>query len=207
MEMKRYLASGLGAFAVTLGLGLVMTALIKLPYQEQVEKNERLIYEINPDFEEVVEIENIDRPELKIVIPPPPAPVLSIVNSELPQEVFDGFDELIPKIENPNIDINITGFNYDQVGGPIVRVPPIMPTRASKSGHCEMVFDVNAEGVTYNIRATSCSQHLFMKASIKSVQKWKYRASINNGHSAGFKGVKTIITFILNDDQGNQIPE
>ena len=207
MNKKRYLTSGLGAFAVTLGLGLVMTALIRLPYQEQVEKNERLIYEINPVFEGVVVIENVDRPELKLVIPPPPAPVLSTVNSELPKEVFGGFVELIPKIENPNIDINIIGFDYDQVGGPIVRVPPIMPTRATKSGHCNMVFDVNAEGITYNIRATSCSQQLFMKASIKSVQKWKYRASINNGHSAGFKGVKTTITFILNDDRGNELPE
>lgn len=207
MNIRRYLTSGVGAFTVTLGLGLVMTALIELPYREQAQISERLVYEIHPIVEDVVITESINRPELKVVIPPPPAPVLSTIDTELPKEVFDGFDEQIPKIENPNIDINITGFDYDQVGGPIVRVPPIMPIRATKSGHCDMVFDVNAEGVTYNIRATSCSQQVFLKASIKSVQKWKYRASISNGHSAGFKGVKTTITFILNDGQGNKISE
>lgn len=207
MEIRRYLTSGVGAFTVTLGLGLVMTALIKLPYQEQVEKSERLVYEINPIVEDVAVIRNVNRPELKVVIPPPPAPVLSTRHVDVPIEDFVDFGKQIPPIGRPDIKLSTAQFSIDQVGGPVVRVPPIMPTRATRSGHCAMVFDVNANGITYNVRAASCTQQLFMAASIKSVQKWKYRASINNGHSAGFTGVKTTITFILNDDQGNKISE
>jgi len=88
-----------------------------------------------------------------------------------------------------------------------VRIPPIMPPRAEKSGHCKVRFDVSPEGQPFNVVTTFCTQSVFKRPSTKSVQKWKYNPKIVDGRATARKGVETKITFRLADERGNIIPE
>ena len=82
-----------------------------------------------------------------------------------------------------------------------------MPPRAEKSGHCKVRFDVSPEGAPFNVQATYCTQSLFERASIKSVQKWKYNPKIVDGRAVARSGVESKITFKLTDERGRMIPE
>ena len=95
----------------------------------------------------------------------------------------------------------------EQTFSPIFRQPPVMPARAERSGHCDVIFDVNADGATYNVQVLTCSQNLFARASVKAAHKWKYRPQIIDGQAQDRRGVRTTITFSLTDERGNLIPE
>jgi len=95
----------------------------------------------------------------------------------------------------------------DKNAQPIVRIPPSIPRRATKSGHCLMRFDVNNKGKPLNIVATSCTDRVFEHEAIKSVQKWEFKPRYVNRVSVARKGVETKVTFKLTDKNGNIIPE
>jgi len=82
-----------------------------------------------------------------------------------------------------------------------------MPPRAEKSGHCTVRFDVSPEGSPFNVTAPYCTQSLFKRASVKSVEKWKYNPKIVDGRSVARSGVESKITFRLSDERGKLIPE
>lgn len=90
---------------------------------------------------------------------------------------------------------------------PLVRIPPIMPPKATQSGHCKLQFDVSPNGTVENIRSTYCTESLFEAASIKSLSKWKYRAKVENGKAVTRKDAKTKISFRLTDICGRIKPE
>jgi len=82
-----------------------------------------------------------------------------------------------------------------------------MPPRAGKSGHCRMRFDVSPTGVPFNVIATICTDSVFERSSIKSVQRWKYNPKIVDGRAVVRSGVENKITYRLHDERGNIIPE
>jgi len=88
-----------------------------------------------------------------------------------------------------------------------VRIQPIMPPRAEKSGHCKVRFNVTAQGQTYEILATYCTQSVFKRSTIKAVQKWTYNPKIQSGLTVARQGVETLITFNLTDERGFLILE
>lgn len=89
----------------------------------------------------------------------------------------------------------------------LVAPPPNMPRRAKKSGHCIMIFDVEATGRTSRIRTRSCSQTLFRANAIKSVEKWRYQPRTVNGLPKKTTDVTSKISFRLVDERGRAIPE
>ncbi len=108
-----------------------------------------------------------------------------------------------PKIDRQSFKIRVG----DRDAQPLVRIPPTMPTRAERSGHCRLRFDVAPSGAPFNVMATHCSEKLFERDSIKSVQKWKYIPKIVDGQAVGRSGVETKVTFRLVDEYGNIVPE
>jgi|GEM_PF-3032445 len=90
---------------------------------------------------------------------------------------------------------------------PCMRVPPIMPMDAERSGQCEMIFDVGRDGVPYNVNAQVCSEPLFREASEASVLKWMFFPEKRGGDLVVAERVTSTITFRLADEDGNVIPE
>lgn len=86
-----------------------------------------------------------------------------------------------------------------------IRIPPIMPRKATKSGHCDMIFDFDSQkNKVGNIRTLFCSDPVFAKPSKKALSKWLFRSAKT---PAGNKDVETTIRYILMDECGNAIPE
>lgn len=95
----------------------------------------------------------------------------------------------------------------DKDAQPLVRIPPTMPTKAKRSGHCLVTFDVDKSGQPVNIATTYCTEKKFKRPSVKSVQKWKFFPKKVGGRAAIRSSVETKVRFTLKDKCGVIIPE
>ena len=90
---------------------------------------------------------------------------------------------------------------------PLKRIPPIMPRNAKRSGHVNVIFDVDEGGTPFNVRVLSSSEKIFEAPALKSVKKWEY-SPIGRGEDAKVrKDVASRITFKLSAPGGRIIPE
>lgn len=196
------------AAVVTFLLFNLMMALIAGEFEAQ-DKFAAANFEINPTVEDIKVLKRETKvQQVKKVITPPPPPQIERQQAAKPTEAIASLEGAIPEFEAPKIDRqNFKIQVSDRDAQPLVRIPPIMPPRAEKSGHCKVQFDVSPEGQPFNVEATYCSQSLFSRPSIKSVQKWKYNPKIVDGRAVSRAGVQSKITFRLADERGNIIPE
>ena len=97
--------------------------------------------------------------------------------------------------------------NKDRDAQPLVRIPPFFPSTATRSGHCQMKFDVDEIGRPQNIEALYCTQKAFIEPASSSLAKWTYNPKISNGKAVLRKDVMSKISFRLTDTCGNLIPE
>ena len=204
----RFILGTILAAFITLLLFVFMYSRVKVEFKA-LDKEEKLSFEINPKIEEV----KIARQEVKVakvkrVNTPPPPPMIERQQASQPSVPIASLEGAIPDFETPKIDRQSFKIAVsDRDAQPLVRIPPIMPPRAEKSGHCKVRFDVSPEGQPYNVTATYCSSSVFKRASIKSVEKWKYNPKIVDGRAVARRGVESQITFRLADERGNIIPE
>lgn len=94
---------------------------------------------------------------------------------------------------------------------PILRVPPIMPPRAERSGHVIVKFDLSETGLPINITKVSASSEVFVKSALKSVKGWRF-SSVEDMLGEDYdpknrQGIVNTITFRLSDQNGKIIPE
>lgn len=189
-------------------LFLGMKALITGDFKPQ-KKLAAANFDINPQVEDIkVVIRETKVQEIKKVVTPPPPPQIERQQAAKPTESIASLEGAIPEFEAPKIDRSSFKIQVsDRDAQPLVRIPPIMPPRAEKSGHCKVKFDVSPEGQPFNVISTFCTQRLFERSSIKSVQKWKYNPKIVDGRPTARSGVESQITFKLTDERGRLIPE
>ena len=208
MSFKRLAPSAVLAIGVTCLIGLGMTAMIKSEFTPQ-EKSKSLTFDINPVPEDILPPPTRQKPkEVKRVETPPPPPVLDHGETDRPTVPPTTIDGRIPEFKKPDLGTDLPIITVtDRDPQPLVRIPPIMPPRAEKSGHCKVRFDVSAEGTPFNVKATYCTQSLFERATIKSVQRWKFNPKIVNGRNVAMIGVENKVTYRLKDERGQLIPE
>ena len=117
-------------------------------------------------------------------------------------------DGPIPTFEKPVLSTDVPVITVsDRDVQPLLRIAPIMPPRAEKSGHCRVRFNVSAEGAPFDVQTTYCTQSLFERATLKSVQRWKFNPKIVNGRPVAMTGVENKVTYRLTDERGQLIPE
>ena len=193
---------------LTFVLFVGMKALIAGDFKPQP-KLDAANFDINPQVEDIkVVVRETKVQQVKKVITPPPPPQIERQAAAKPAEAIASLEGAIPEFEAPKIDqSNFKIQVSDRDAQPLVRIPPIMPPRAEKSGHCKVRFDVSPEGAPFNVVSTFCSSRVFERPSIKSVQKWKYNPKIVDGRPVSRSGVESKITFRLADEKGNIIPE
>ena len=197
----------LAAF-MTFFLFTMMRVLIAGDFKLQ-QKAEKLSFEVNAKIEEVkVTRKDVKVSKVRRVITPPPPPMIERQQAAQPTVAIASLEGAIPDFDTPKLDRqNFKIAVSDRDAQPLVRIPPIMPPRAEKSGHCKVRFDVSPQGAPFNVIATYCTGSVFKRASIKSVQKWKYNPKIVDGRSVARKGVESQITFRLTDERGRLLPE
>ena len=193
---------------VTIGLFVLMMTLIAEEFKPQ-DKVATASFEINPTVEDIKVIKRDTKvQQVKKVVTPPPPPQIERQQAAKPQERIASLEGAIPEFETPKIDRQSFKIAVsDRDAQPLVRIPPIMPPRAEKSGHCRVRFDVSPEGAPFNVTTTYCTQSLFSRATVKSVQKWKYNPKVVDGRNVARKGVENKVTYRLTDERGRIIPE
>ncbi len=97
--------------------------------------------------------------------------------------------------------------NYKNQALPLLRVPPILPRRAKRSGHVNVMFDVSEAGKPINIQVLNSTDSVFEKPTLDSVAKWRYQAAEDAPEDQSRKGVANKVSFILADIHGRVIPE
>lgn len=90
---------------------------------------------------------------------------------------------------------------------PIKRIPPIMPYAAERSGHANLMFDIDEDGKPTNIKVISSTEKVFEKPSIEAVEQWIYSPLSEENKDENRKDIATKITFVLSTASGRIIPE
>jgi len=208
MSIKRLAPSAVLAVGVTCLITLGMAEMIRTEFTPQ-DKKASLILEINPVPIDIPPPPTRQKPkDVKRVETPPAPPVLDHGRTDKPMEPPTTLDGRIPVFTKPILGTDLPIITVsDRDAAPTVRIAPIMPPRADKSGHCRVRFDVSAEGAPFNVQATYCTQSLFERATIKSVQRWKFNPKIVNGRPVAMRGVENKVSYRLKDERGNIIPE
>jgi protein TonB len=206
--ITRWIVGTAVAAFVTFALFVMMMVLIKGDFVPQ-DKPDQVSFEINPKVDDIklVARETVIAKVRKVVTPPPP-PQIERQQASQPTVAVASLEGAIPEFEAPKLDrASFKIAVSDRDAQPLVRIPPIMPPRAEKSGHCKVKFDVSPEGAPFNVTTTYCSSSVFKSASVRSVQKWKYNPKILDGRPTARSGVVSKITFRLTDERGKLIPE
>ncbi len=191
----------LGSF-VTLSLLFVMHLLIE--YGESAVTKERTRH--NLEFVRVKRNESLNTEDFTPEKPPKPPET----PPETPPQDMDNLDPNTPTINiaPPPISANTT------IGGPgsmniaegdylpIVRVAPVYPARALSrglEGHVDLSFTVTAAGTVRDPIILFSTSSLFERAATRAVLKFKYKPRVVDGIPVDVSGVKTRITFKIEE--------
>jgi protein TonB len=203
--LVRYAVSTLLAGMVTFGLFFMMQSLISMQGKGATDISKRGSLEfVRLKRESATETRKRKLPKKQENKPPPPPPDMSMAKAPRP-----GGDAV--SIAMPDI-----GAEFDLSGGvdlgaapadteatPILRVPPIYPPRANErgiEGWVDLEFTINPTGAVENpIVVASHPSSIFNRAALRAIKKWKYRPKIEDGVGVPQAGIRTRITFDLND--------
>jgi protein TonB len=200
--MGRYIFSIVTGTIVTLSLLFVMQLLIATGVSALTKPRERAVL----DFVRVKRNENLNTADLTPEKPPKPPET----PPETPPQDLDNIDPDAPTIDiarptvNANTDIGGPGGMNIAEGDylPIVRVAPVYPSRALSrglEGFVDMSFTVTSAGTVKDPIVLQSTSSLFERAATRAVLKFKYKPRVVDGVPVEVPGVKTRITFELED--------
>jgi len=194
----RYALSIAIGIAVTLSLLFVMHLLIL--YGEDAVSKERTRH--NLEFVRVKRNETTNVEDFTPEKPPKPPET----PPEAPPQDMDSMDPNAPSINiaapTVNVDSNIGGPGGMNIAEgdylPIVRVAPVYPARALSrglEGYVDLSFTVTTTGTVRDPIITFSTSSLFDRAATQAVLKFKYKPRVVDGVPVDVPGVKTRITF------------
>lgn len=136
--------------------------------------------------------------------PPPPPPDLSMAKAQRP-----GADTISIAMPNIGMDFEVSGgvdlgaAPADSEATPILRVPPIYPPRARErgiEGWVDVEFTITPTGAVADpVVVASHPSSIFNRAALRTIRKWKYRPKIEDGVGMPQSGIRTRISFELQD--------
>jgi len=198
----RYAFSIVIGTVVTLSLLFIMQLLIVTGKQALTDPRERHKLE----FVRVKKNESVNTQDLTPEKPPKPPET----PPETPPQDMDNIDPDAPSIDVGRPEITAS----TDIGGPggmniaegdylpIVRVAPVYPSRALSrglEGFVDMSFTVTTAGTVKDPIVLQSTSSLFERAATRAVLKFKYKPRVVDGVPVEVPGVKTRITFELED--------
>lgn len=201
--MKRYLTSAGFAIVVVTAIFLLMTKLIQ---QEVPAKPVITKLNLDPDIRpETKPIPKPPRkpPEKEEIKNPPKVPAPDTVDrskvkvNQVVEIKFDG-----------NSEISFTGLrngtgSHDQMLTPIVTIEPQYPAvalRENKEGWVTLGFTVTRTGKVKDVKVLSSKpRHVFDRAALKALYKWKYRPEVVAGQAVESPDQVVTLEFNLED--------
>ena len=198
----RYVFSIVVGVIVTLSLLFVMQLLIASGKTALTKPRDRA----QLDFVRVKRNENLNTEDFTPDKPPPPPEV----PPETPPQEMDNIDPNAPTINiappSVSADTNIGGPGGMNIAEgdylPIVRVAPVYPARALSrglEGYVDLSFTVTSAGTVENPIVMFSTSSLFERAATRAVLKFKYKPRVVDGVPVDVPGVKTRISFQIED--------
>mgnify|MGYP001812360022 FL=1 len=200
--MGRYIISIVVGSMITISLLFVMQLLIVTGKQALTDPRERHKLE----FVRVKRSENLNVDDVIPEKPPKPPET----PPETPPQEMDNVNPDAPKISIAPPQVQSAG----DIGGPggmniaegdylpIVRVAPVYPARALSrglEGFVDLQFTVTTAGTVKDPIVLQSTSKLFERAAIRAVLKFKYKPRVVDGVPVDVPGVKTRISFMLED--------
>lgn len=200
--LGRYVFAVVAGTLVTLSLLFIMHLLIEFGETALTSPRDRHTLE----FVRIKRNENLNTEDLTPEKPPKPPKV----PPEIPPQDMDNIDPNAPTINiapptvAANVDIGGPGGMNIAEGDylPIVRVAPIYPARALSrgvEGYVDMSFTVTATGTVKDPIVMFSTSSLFDRAATRAVLKFKYKPRVVDGQPVEVVGVKTRITFKIEE--------
>lgn len=198
----RYVFAVVAGSLVTLSLLFIMHLLIEFGESALSTPRDRHTLE----FVRIKRNENLNTEDITPEKPPKPPEV----PPDIPPQDMDNIDPNAPTINiapptvASNVDIGGPGVMNIAEGDylPIVRVAPIYPARALSrgvEGYVDMSFTVTATGTVKDAIVMFSTSSLFERAATRAVLKFKYKPRVVDGQPVEVVGVKTRITFKIED--------
>lgn len=198
----RYVFAVVAGSLVTLSLLFIMHLLIEFGESALSTPRDRHTLE----FVRIKRNENLNTEDITPEKPPKPPEV----PRDIPPQDMDNIDPNAPTINiapptvASNVDIGGPGVMNIAEGDylPIVRVAPIYPARALSrgvEGYVDMSFTVTATGTVKDAIVMFSTSSLFERAATRAVLKFKYKPRVVDGQPVEVVGVKTRITFKIED--------
>ena len=200
--LGRYVISIVIGSFVTISLLFIMQLLIVTGKQALTDPRERHKLE----FVRVKRNENLNVEDIVPEKPPKPPET----PPETPPQDMDNINPDAPSINvapptvSANTDIGGPGGMNIAEGDylPIVRVAPVYPARALSrglEGFVDLSFTVTTTGTVKDPIVLQSTSSLFERAAIRAVLKFKYKPRVVDGVPVEVPGVKTRISFMLED--------
>lgn len=200
--LGRYVISIVVGSFVTISLLFVMQLLIVTGKQALTDPRERHKLE----FVRVKRNENLNVEDIVPEKPPKPPET----PPETPPQDMDNINPDAPSINvapptvSANTDIGGPGGMNIAEGDylPIVRVAPVYPARALSrglEGFVDLSFTVTTTGTVKDPIVLQSTSSLFERAAVRAVLKFKYKPRVVDGVPVEVPGVKTRISFMLED--------
>jgi len=200
----------MGRYALSIVIGVVVTLSLLFLMQLLIASGKAALSEPRAraqlDFVRVKRNENLNLEDFTPEKPPPPPEV----PPETPPQEMDSNDPNAPTINiaPPAVSANT------KIGGPggmniaegdylpIVRVAPVYPARALSrglEGYVDMSFTVTTTGTVRDPIVLYSTSSLFERAATRAVLKFKYKPRVVDGIPVDVSGVKTRISFQIED--------
>lgn len=200
--LGRYVISIVVGSVVTISLLFIMQLLIVTGKQALTDPRERHKLE----FVRVKRNENLNVEDIVPEKPPKPPET----PPETPPQDMDNINPDAPTINvapptvSANTDIGGPGGMNIAEGDylPIVRVAPVYPARALSrglEGFVDLSFTVTMAGTVKDPIVLQSTSSLFERAAVRAVLKFKYKPRVVDGVPVEVPGVKTRISFMLED--------
>jgi len=200
--LGRYVISIVIGSIVTISLLFVMQLLIVTGKQALTDPRERHKLE----FVRVKRNENLNVEDIVPEKPPKPPET----PPETPPQDMDNINPDAPTINvapptvTASTDIGGPGGMNIAEGDylPIVRVAPVYPARALSrglEGFVDLSFTVTSTGTVKDPIVLQSTSSLFERAAVRAVLKFKYKPRVVDGVPVEVPGVKTRISFMLED--------
>jgi protein TonB len=198
--LTRFATAGVAAVAVTVGVLLMMQALIATGKQELDETGARHFV----DFVRVEREEISQRKERRAEKPPvPEAPP-----PDMPQPRTDTVEPTDVGVSIPSApveaDLSIGGLGLVASDGeylPIIKIAPVYPWKAQSAGiegYCIVEYTVTASGTVKDVIVVDADpKGIFEKASIEAALKFKYKPRVVNGQPIDVRGVRNLFRYRL----------
>jgi protein TonB len=200
--------SAILALAVAFGLFTLMQSLVDLSrYEVNKEARGVSVDFVRAKHESMTETKKRALPEKQKVDRQPTAPKL-----DLPRSSGSGtgvavrFDTAAPVAEQKlrlTGGLHMGGAPADSGTIPLVRIQPMYPRNAAErriEGWVRLEFTISKTGTVKNARVIDAQPpHIFNRAALDAIRKWKYKPTIVNGVAMETPGIQVQLTFKLDE--------